>query len=114
MSSNTQSDNRAYHEAIIQEARIDELLQLQAALNAGDDGRAYIRERLEKLYPADYISYCQRWRNVPGDHAPGRMLTFAQWQALTAELTDHRAKEPTAPSSQRTLLLQRALLLSDR
>lgn len=95
----------------VREARIDELLQLLAALNAGEDGRAYVKARLATLYPAEYLTYCNRWRNVPGDHAPGRMLDFQRWQQLTAELANYQVTNPNVATEQRTLLLRRALLL---
>lgn len=93
------------------EARIDELLQLLAVLNAGDDGRAHVKARLDALYPPEYKAYCDRRRNTPGDHAPGRMLDFRRWQILQAELTHQIAKGPQKGENHRIIVLKRALLL---
>ena len=37
---------------------------------------------------AKYEQYRQRCLWVPGDHAPGRLLNFAQWQALCLEVAE--------------------------
>lgn len=93
----------------ILEARIAELQQVLGAIQRGEDAKSAIKARLEELYPADYLTYCNRWRHVPGDHAPGRLLDFNQWRTLTTELATAQAN-PTM--GKRIQILQRALLLT--
>lgn len=63
---------------------------------------------------AEYDNYRQRWLSVPGDHAPGRLLDFARWQALCLELAEltSRADKLNAGTDKRIRQLQWALLVT--
>lgn len=71
-----------------EEARISELLRLRVVAQAGDNMLAYIDDRLEQLYPAEYKEYRRRWLALPEDERPGRMYDFADWRVLVIQLAE--------------------------
>lgn len=97
------------------EARISELLRIQTVLDAGDDLRPYLEQRLEQLYPAEYKEYRQRWQSLPDDHRHGRFLDFVSWRVLIIELADQlRLAEMLGEQiSARVRRLQEILLADD-
>jgi hypothetical protein len=74
------------------DARIDELQRILSTLEAEDDSRLAIHERLEQLHQAAYEEYRVRWLNVPGDHGPGRLLDYTTWRKLAEELAQLRSQ----------------------
>ena len=73
-------------------ARIGELLRLHLWLDQTDLDlaavRAYVADRLERLYPLDYHVYRRRWHGRGPDGAPGPLLSFLEWWPLMQELTE--------------------------
>ena len=71
-------------------ARIGELLRLHLWLDQPDLDlaavRAYIADRLQRLYSLDYHVYRRRWHDRGERLAPGPLLTFLEWWPLEQEL----------------------------
>jgi hypothetical protein len=95
------------------DTRIDELQRILRALEAGEDVRQVLHDRLEHLHRAAYEEYQARWLHVPGDHAPGRRLDYTTWRKLAAELAQLNAQtaQDGLDPGPRSLQLSRALLL---
>jgi hypothetical protein len=76
-------------------ARIGELLRLQIILEQPDltpfDLRLYLADRLDDLYPLDYLVYVRRWRGLAPGAEPEPLLGFLEWWPLVAELTERAA-----------------------
>lgn len=70
--------------------RIGELLRLHLFLDQPDLDlaavRAYVADRLRRLYPLDYLVYRQRWHDRGAAGAPGPLLSFLEWWPLVQEL----------------------------
>ena len=73
-------------------ARIGELLRLHLFLDQPDLDlaavRAYIADRLQRLYSLDYHVYRRRWHDRGERLAPGPLLTFLEWWPLVQELEE--------------------------
>jgi hypothetical protein len=73
-------------------ARIGELLRLHLFLDQPDLDlaavRAYVADRLQRLYPLDYHVYRQRWHDRGERLAPGPLLSFLEWWPLVQELEE--------------------------
>jgi hypothetical protein len=102
----------------ILDARIDELQRILRSLEAGEDVRQLLHDRLDQLqfpggHRAAYEDYQARWLNVPGDHAPGRCLDYATWRKLAEELAQliSQTEPDGSDPGPRSLQLSRALLL---
>ncbi|MEZ4617074.1 MAG: hypothetical protein R2867_16420 [Caldilineaceae bacterium] len=82
---------------------------------AADSTAADSTAAVDGLWQLGYQHYRQRWLQVPGDHAPGRLLTPAHWQVLMTELVQTLVNQPRGIGIQnaRAELLRRALLLND-
>lgn len=65
----------------------------------------------DDLDQAAYAIYRRRWQLVPGDHAPGRLLTIERWRELMLELAQEMEQAQGGELSRRATVLHRALLL---
>lgn len=76
-----------------------------------DPAQSASQERLEAAQRAAYEEYRQRWLQVPGDHAPGRLLSYAVWRSLAEELAQLTAQgvdaEPRGRQLYNALLIRR-------
>lgn len=76
-------------------ARIGELLRLQLWLDQPDLDlaavRAYVVDRLQRLYPLDDHVYRRRWHARGERQAPGPLLPFLAWWPLVQELAARAA-----------------------
>jgi hypothetical protein len=68
------------------------VLCLQLLLDHPDltpfDLRLYLADRLDDLYPLDYLVYVRRWRGLAPGAEPEPLLGFLEWWPLVAELTE--------------------------
>lgn len=80
----------------ILEARIGELLRLQALLEDPDatlnGRRSYLVERLAALYPLNYHVYRRRWEQLAAGEAPGDAnwprLNYLEWRRAVDALAE--------------------------
>ena len=99
-------------------ARIGELLRLRLWLDQPDLDlaavRAYVADRLERLYPIDYHVYRRRWHDLGAHQAPGTMLSFLEWWPLVQELMERAAvAEMVGEADPRVGELRRMLLVDE-
>lgn len=98
--------------------RIGELLRLHHWLDQPDLDlaamRAYVADRLQRLYPLDYLVYRQRWHNRGAAGAPGPLLSFLEWWPLVQELEERATvAEMMGEVDGRVGELRRVLLVED-